>query len=129
MKKTLLLSAISVVSLMYSQTNCDAIKKENEALQSTNKTLTSENEYLKKVLEINRAILETETENSSFKITKVVGNKAEKNITISFLIETKDENKKMTIEDIFIVDIEGNKIELWEPIDSVLTQMGGQTNK
>ena len=94
MKKTLLLSAISVVSLMYSQTNCDAIKKENEALQSTNKTLTSENEYLKKVLEINRAILETETENSSFKITKVVGNKAEKNITISFLIETKDENKK-----------------------------------
>ncbi len=116
MKKILFLSAISVVSLMYSQTNCDALKKENEALQSANKTLISENEYLKKVLEINRPIIETETENSSFKITKVVGNKAEKSITISFLIETKDENKKMTIEDIFIVDIEGNeyKIDLYK---------------
>lgn len=28
-----------------------------------------------------------------------------------------------------IIDSEGNKIELWEPIDSVLTQMGGKTIK
>jgi hypothetical protein len=55
-------------------------------LQSTNKVLTSENDYLKKVLEINKPILETETENSSYRITKVTGNKAGKNIEISFLI-------------------------------------------
>ena len=30
---------------------------------------------------------------------------------------------------IHIRDIDGRKIELWEPIDSVLTQMGGVTNK
>ncbi|MBS1548296.1 transposase [Amniculibacterium sp. G2-70] len=116
MRKILLLSAISMVSSIYGQTNCDALKKENEVLQSANKTLTSENEYLKKGLEINKPIIDTEQENSSFKITKVEGNKAEKNITISFLIETKDENKKMTIEDIFIVDIEGNeyKIDLYK---------------
>lgn len=30
---------------------------------------------------------------------------------------------------IHIMDIDGNKIELWEPVDSVLTQMGGSTNK
>lgn len=30
---------------------------------------------------------------------------------------------------VHILDPEGNKLELWEPIDSVLTQMGGKTNK
>jgi predicted enzyme related to lactoylglutathione lyase len=30
---------------------------------------------------------------------------------------------------VHIMDAEGNKIELWEPIDSVLTQMGGKTTK
>ena len=87
-------------------------KKENEVLQSTNKVLTSENEYLKKIVEINKAILETEKDNSSFKITKVTGNKAEKTISITFLVEAKDENKKMTIEDISIVDIEGKEYEI-----------------
>lgn len=30
---------------------------------------------------------------------------------------------------VHIMDPEGNKIELWEPIDSVFTQMGGPTTK
>lgn len=30
---------------------------------------------------------------------------------------------------VHILDPEGNKIELWEPIDSVLTKMGGETTK
>lgn len=116
MKRFLFLSAIVFATLGYGQTNCDALKKENEALQSTNKVLTSENEYLKKVLDINKQILEAEKENSTFKITKVIGNKAGKNIEITFLIEAKDENKKMTIEDIAVVDFEGNeyKIDLYK---------------
>ncbi len=106
------LSAISIASLGYSQTNCESIKKENETLQSTIKTLSSENEYLKKVLDINKPILDTEKENSSFKITKAIGNKAEKSIAITFLVEAKDENKKMSIDDISIIDIEGNEYKV-----------------
>ncbi len=30
---------------------------------------------------------------------------------------------------VHIMDLDGNKIELWEPIDSVLTVMGGETTK
>ena len=30
---------------------------------------------------------------------------------------------------VHIMDDEGNKIELWEPIDSVFTEMGGETTK
>ncbi len=30
---------------------------------------------------------------------------------------------------VHIMDPEGNKIELWEPVDSVLTSMGGKTTK
>ncbi|HEX7868603.1 MAG TPA: hypothetical protein VF455_00675 [Chryseobacterium sp.] len=85
------------------------VVRKKASFASTNKVLISENDYLKKVLDINKPILETETENSSYRITKVTSNKAGKNIEISFLIESKDENKKMTIEDITIVDIEGNE--------------------
>jgi predicted enzyme related to lactoylglutathione lyase len=30
---------------------------------------------------------------------------------------------------VHIMDLEGNKIELWEPVDSVFTDMGGETTK
>lgn len=30
---------------------------------------------------------------------------------------------------VHIMDADGNKIELWEPVDSVLTKMGGKTTK
>ena len=30
---------------------------------------------------------------------------------------------------VHIMDLEGNKIELWEPVDRVLTETGGQTTK
>jgi predicted enzyme related to lactoylglutathione lyase len=45
-------------------------------------------------------------------------------VTIVDSIETFDYGKF-----IHIMDAEGNKIELWEPIDSVFTAMGGKTTK
>lgn len=45
-------------------------------------------------------------------------------VTILDSIETYDYGKF-----IHIMDDEGNKIELWEPIDSVFTAMGGKTTK
>jgi predicted enzyme related to lactoylglutathione lyase len=30
---------------------------------------------------------------------------------------------------VHIMDTEGNKIELWEPVDIVFTEMGGKTTK
>ncbi len=30
---------------------------------------------------------------------------------------------------VHIMDPEGNKIELWEPVDKVFTEMGGETTK
>jgi predicted enzyme related to lactoylglutathione lyase len=51
--------------------------------------------------------------------------KLEKNgVTILDKIETYDYGKF-----VHIMDSDGNKIELWEPIDSVLTQIGGETTK
>lgn len=45
-------------------------------------------------------------------------------VTILDEIETYDYGKF-----VHIMDAEGNKIELWEPIDSVFTAMGGKTTK
>jgi hypothetical protein len=41
-----------------------------------------------------------------------------------FLIETYDYGKF-----VHIMDDEGNKIELWEPVDKVFTEMDGETTK
>jgi predicted enzyme related to lactoylglutathione lyase len=48
----------------------------------------------------------------------------ENGVTILDEIETYDYGKF-----VHILDPEGNKIELWEPVDSVLTKMGGKTTK
>lgn len=48
----------------------------------------------------------------------------ENGVTIVDKIETYDYGKF-----IHIMDPEGNKIELWEPVDSVLTKMSGKTTK
>lgn len=45
-------------------------------------------------------------------------------VTIVDSIETYDYGKF-----VHIMDQEGNKIELWEPVDSVLTKLGGRTTK
>ncbi|MBA3987458.1 MAG: VOC family protein [Flavobacteriales bacterium] len=46
------------------------------------------------------------------------------NVTILDSIETYDYGKF-----VHIMDADGNKIELWEPVDSVFTAMGGKTTK
>ena len=46
------------------------------------------------------------------------------NVTILDTIQTFDYGKF-----VHIMDDEGNKIELWEPIDVVFTKMGGNTTK
>ena len=48
----------------------------------------------------------------------------ENSVTIVDEIEEYDYGKF-----VHILDHEGNKIELWEPVDSVFTQMGGATTK
>lgn len=45
-------------------------------------------------------------------------------VTIVDSIETYEYGKF-----VHIMDPDGNKIELWEPVDSVLTQLGGKTTK
>ncbi len=48
----------------------------------------------------------------------------ENGVTVVDTIETYDYGKF-----VHILDSEGNKIELWEPIDDVLTKIGGPTTK
>jgi len=57
-------------------------------------------------------------------IEGLVSRLREKGVTIVDEIESYDYGKF-----VHILDPEGNKIELWEPIDSVFTEMGGETTK
>lgn len=57
-------------------------------------------------------------------IEALVRNLKENGVTVLGNIASYDYGKF-----VHILDPEGTKIELWEPIDSVLTQMGGTTTK
>lgn len=57
-------------------------------------------------------------------IEALVENLRAAGVTIVDEIETFDYGKF-----VHILDPEGNKLELWEPIDSVFTAMGGETTK
>jgi len=57
-------------------------------------------------------------------IQGLVNKLKENGVTIVDEIETFEYGKF-----VHIMDSEGNKIELWEPIDSVFTDMGGKTTK
>lgn len=57
-------------------------------------------------------------------IEKLVEKLKENGVTVVDNIETYDYGKF-----VHILDPEGNKIELWEPIDSFFTKMGGPTTK
>ncbi|KIO77674.1 glyoxalase [Pedobacter lusitanus] len=57
-------------------------------------------------------------------LERLVKKLKENKVTILDKIETYEYGKF-----VHIMDPEGNKIELWEPVDSVLTRLGGQTTK
>ena len=57
-------------------------------------------------------------------IEGLVGKLKNNGVTIVDEIVTYDYGKF-----VHILDSDGNKIELWEPVDSVLTKMGRQTTK
>lgn len=48
----------------------------------------------------------------------------ENGVTVLDEVQTFDYGKF-----VHIMDIEGNKIELWEPVDSILTEIEGETTK
>ena len=57
-------------------------------------------------------------------IEGLVENLKKNGVTVVDEIETYDYGKF-----VHIMDSDGNKIELWEPVDSVFTEMGGETTK
>jgi predicted enzyme related to lactoylglutathione lyase len=57
-------------------------------------------------------------------IEELVKKLKENGVTILDDIDTYDYGKF-----VHILDLEGNKIELWEPVDRVFTEMGGNTTK
>lgn len=75
-------------------------------------SVKSENIYLKKALDINQPILEVKGENTTYKITKVQGDKSKKLVTITLLIEPIHENESFYIDECSTFDIEGNEIKM-----------------
>ena len=111
-KKKITILVLNSVIFSFGQECCETLKKDLNSVKADIQAVKNENLALKKAIEINTPILKAEKENTEFNVTKVIGNKKDKTITITFLVESKDENKKSSIQDISIVDIEGNEYEV-----------------
>ncbi|MDK7375351.1 transposase [Weeksella virosa] len=118
MKYFLLLFFLFIANQSFAQTN-EELKKEIQEIKSTIKTIQqdidairTENISLKKTLAINKAILEQNEANNLYKIIKVKGNRAKKTIEITFLVESKDANKQLFVNDLSIIDLEGNEYKV-----------------
>lgn len=118
MKKNLLTYALLIPFFGFSQTinelknELDKIKVEITDLKSEIQSVKSQNIYLKKALDINNPILEIKNIGNEYRVTKIVGNKKEKTISISMNIEAKDENKTSILQDFSIIDLVGNQYEI-----------------
>jgi transposase len=109
MRKTILLLGLLGLNFAFGQNaNCDKLKVENNTLKTANTSLNEENIYLKKVLDINKALKEVSADDFDFKITKVEGNLKTKEVFITILSENKIENRNFSPRTVEIVDIEGN---------------------
>ena len=118
MRRILVLATLVVSTFGIAQTNTDIkeeidqIKIEISKLKSEINTVKSQNIYLKKTLDINQPILQLKENNNEYRITKVIGNSKEKTISINFLIESLDANKKSNLDDFTLVDLNGNEYKI-----------------
>lgn len=71
--------------------------------------LNQENEYLKGILSLNSPILQLTHNNIEIKITKIQGFLESNELHFTLLVEAKDENKDIILDEIQIIDIEGNE--------------------
>ena len=118
MKKILTSTTLLIATFALSQTNSELktdienIKNEIINLKSEIQSVKSQNIYLKKVFDINKPILEQKIDNNEYRITKVIGNKKDRTISINMLIEAKNENKTSFLQEFSLVDLLGNQYEI-----------------
>lgn len=118
MKKILLLSALITSSAFQAQTNAEIkedlakIQTEIALLKTDIQAIKSQNIYLKKVMDINTPITEQINDNTKYSVIKVAGNRKDKSISVDFLVESKNEFKTAFLQDIVLIDIEGNQYKL-----------------
>lgn len=116
MKKLILSAAVFCAAMFNAQTNeqlkseIESIKKEIAVLRNDVESVKAHNIYLKKALDINTPVTEVTKDGFTMKITKVAGNKKDKEIAITFLAENKDVNKKTIFDDFELTDLEGNRL-------------------
>lgn len=114
MRKIFSISIILISGLSYAQNNYEDLKLENSNLKKEIQTVNSENDYLKKILEINQAISQIDKEGTSFKILDLIGDKTKKTISLMMLLESEDENKDISLQEISMIDMLGNEFKIKE---------------
>ncbi len=118
MKKTFIICTVLLTTALQAQsaadlkTEIEKIKTEVSALRADIQSVKSDNIYLKKVLDVKTPITEQINDNTKYSVIKVAGNKKDKTISIDFLVESKNEFKTAFLQDIVLIDIEGNEYKM-----------------
>lgn len=119
MKKGLFLGLMCISVLSLAQTSNEDLRKEIETikvsvnnLRSEINEVKSENLYLKKIINLQKPILQIIKNDTEFRIIEVKGDKKNSSIEFTLLLESKDERKKFFIPESSIVDIDGNEVKI-----------------
>lgn len=90
----------------------NSLQTDVKVLQSNVQKVLAENMYLKQVIAVQEPISEYEGTNTSYRITKVEGDTTTKTIFITMFLEAKNEDEKVYLKKIDIVDVEGNEVDV-----------------
>lgn len=117
MKNTISSIMLFSASILYAQkTECTTIQKELENAKIEVAELSKQNLYYKETLNLIKPIKTSIVDDVEFSITKIVGSKKDKTITITFLYENKSSESRdfLQCQEASAIDPQGNQFQTYE---------------
>ena len=117
MKNTISSIMLFSASILLAQkTECTTIQKELENAKIEVAELSKQNLYYKETLNLIKPIKTSVVDNVEFSITKIVGSKKDKTITITFIYENKSFESRdfLQCQEASAIDPQGNQFQTYE---------------
>ncbi|WP_312351365.1 hypothetical protein [Empedobacter sp.] len=103
-------------SFIFAQQKCPELENEIKIQKVKNEELSKENHYYKETLNLLKPIQSVKVDGLQLDITSVVGSKAEKTVTVTFLYKNIEAEPRsfFQCEQAYFIDPQGNQLQTFE---------------
>ena len=110
------LMVFSMSFLSAQKNDCTTIQKELENAKIEVAELSKQNQYYKETLNLLKPIKISISDDVEFSITKIIGSKKNKTITVTFLYENKSSETRdfLQCQEAYAIDARGNQFQTYE---------------